>query len=196
MATNWKQLYAKRIGAENQLKRILPNINNNSGIYIFWRFDEIGNKVVYIGQAKKLLQRLVSHLLGYSQHIDISLKKRKLKPNGEWFVDYYECPENELDNCEKAEIKKAMDNHYILYNVTAGGQGEGKTDINERKPTKTYTDGLKQGYENCHKYINELFKYFDFRIKENYKTKDGSYSKVSLRKYEEFIGFIKNESTD
>ena len=49
------------------------------GQFIILRTDENGFKFAYIGQARKsILQRLASHLVGFNQHIDLSLRKHKL----------------------------------------------------------------------------------------------------------------------
>ena len=156
-------------------------IPETSGIYIFAR-KENGFKYAYVGQAKHLLTRIAEHLQGW-QHIDKSIKTHGLKtesnPNG-YTIRWQEFPEDRLDNEEQYYIKLMANAGYQLRNVTAGGQGQGKFDIAERKPPKTYREGLKQGEINALRRVKELFdKYLDFDIKE-------PCNKVKQRKKEEF----------
>ena len=70
---NYKQVYAVQRKYKEQLLKVNPDLNDESGIYFLTR-EEDGFKYAYIGQAKHILQRLCSHMTGY-QHIDLSLKK-------------------------------------------------------------------------------------------------------------------------
>ena len=107
---------AKAIEQENKkrLLKINPQLNDESGIYILTRKDENGFKFAYIGQALHILSRLASHMVGYKQHIDLSLKKHKLysesNPCG-WKVDYMNVPIDQLDEQEKdlKEQQKKLD---------------------------------------------------------------------------------------
>ena len=68
---------------------------------------------------------------------------------------------------------------YQLRNKTAGGQGEGKFEIGEIKPRKTYHDGIKQGYLNAQREVSKLFEKnltFSINGKEN-KNKQKAYDK-------------------
>lgn len=181
---NYRQLYAKKKMCENRLKLACNGINNESGIYILTREDNDGLHA-YIGQAKHLIDRLSSHLMGYSQRIDISLKKRGFAYEyfGGWELSFINCSIEELDEYERKYIKHYQELGYKLYNITSGGQNEGKTDINERKPTKTYRDGLKQGYSNCIKEIQPLLVYLDIKVKKN--------NKISQRMLEKFEKILK-----
>lgn len=140
---------AKAIEQKNK-KRLLeinPKLDDNSGIYFLTRVDENGIKYAYIGQAKHILTRLAQHLVGY-QHIDLSLKKHGLhlgdNPYG-WNIGFLLFPLSELDEKEQYYIKMYAQNGYQLRNKTAGGQGEGKSQINEYRPEKGYRDGILQG---------------------------------------------------
>ena len=132
-----------------------------SGIYIFTRDDETGLKFAYVGQAKKVLTRLAQHLCDCAQHIDLSLKNRKFRtrenPYG-WSVTAFYCAERELDEKEREWIKKFADAGYQLYNKTAGGQNAGKVGIAPNKPSKGYQDGLRKGYENARRFVQDLFR--------------------------------------
>ena len=51
MATNYRQLFAMQKKYETMLKKVNPNLNNDSGIYVFTRVDENGFKYAYPGQS-------------------------------------------------------------------------------------------------------------------------------------------------
>lgn len=194
---NLKQVYAKKQASIKRILTICPDIPRTSGIYIFYRTDENGIKYAYVGQAKHLLDRCASHLLGY-QHIDLSLKKHGLKsaenPYG-YELHYILFPESELDIKEREYIQKVALKGYQLRNATLGGQDEGKI-VTDMKPTKGYHDGLKQGYENCKEEIKEFFdKYLDYSVKEcDYShKKDGSIKEIYLRKLNEFKEMLEND---
>lgn len=173
-----EQLYKKK------WLQLEPQLNENSGIYILTRTDENGIKYAYVGQAKHILSRLAQHLLGY-QHIDLSLRKHGLwAENNIYGWDIKEpiyCPEEILDDTERANILKYAGLGYQLRNKTAGGQGEGKSGIDDNKPAKGYYDGKKQGYKDCQEYIKGLAKYLTFTAKSG---------KIAERKEKEFRSFI------
>ena len=191
---------AKAIEQENK-KRLLklnPKLNDKSGIYFLLREDENGFKYAYIGQSVGVLTRLASHMSGYEQHIDKSLKAHKLydkekNPYG-WRVEFLNFPENQLDEKEKYYIKLYADKGYQLRNVSVGGQGSERDSgtIGERKPPKGYRDGIKQGYKNASKEISHLF---DLHL--DYKTKSDNPNKnqeKALHKLEEFLNYHKGDS--
>ena len=206
MPTNWKKIYAMKKQAEEKLLKVAPKLTNDSGIYILTRNDESGLKFAYIGQAKHLIDRLTSHLNGYSQRIDISLKKRgfydeKQKPYG-WKLDYLFTLENELDEYEQLKIKEYALQGYQLYNKTSGSQSQGKVGIADGTSNKGYRDGLKQGYENCLKDIRVYFeKYLDYSTKQKpqcfKKHKEGSVvrelKEIYQRKYREFRDLLEGK---
>lgn len=175
----------------NRILAVNPHITNNSGIYFLTRADEDGINYFYIGQSVHCLQRLASHLIGY-QHIDLSLKKRGLyspesNPFG-WNVNMIEYPQNELDKWEQYWILMYTKKGYqCRYNKTAGGQGEGKEQINEYRPARGYRDGLEQGRKNASKEISALFeKYLTVSIKN-----PGRYADAALKKFKDFLDFYK-----
>lgn len=190
MAVNYKQVYAKKQATIKKILEICPNIPRSSGIYVFHRIDENGIKYAYVGQAKHLLDRCASHLLGY-QHIDLSLKKHGLKstdnPYG-YELHYFNYEENVLDEMERKYINKCAREGWQLRNATLGGQDSGKVII-EQKAAKGYRDGLAQGYKNAKKEIVELFaKYLVAQI-------DGKPNKIKERKLNEFKEWLKNEDS-
>ena len=172
-------------------------LNETPGIYILTRVnpptkDGTQKKYVYIGQAIKVVERLAGHFVSFAQRIDISLKTRGLwypsNPYG-WKIDVYYCNEDELDQKEREFIKAAQEQGYELYNITSGGQDEGKEDINQRQAGKGYRDGLSQGYSNCLKDIKELFdKYLDYDVKRNESSlkKNGDVKEIYYKKYDDF----------
>lgn len=184
----------KAIEQENK-KRLLklnPKLNDKSGIYFLLREDENGFKFAYIGQAKSVLQRLASHLVGYEQHIDLSLRKHKLysedNPYG-WRVEFLNFPESQLDEKEKYYIKLYADNGYQLRNVSIGGQGGNRDSgsIGERKAPKGYLQGIQQGRKNLAK---ELFNIAEKHLKIEIRA-DKANNKVSQKQYEKFKELLK-----
>lgn len=151
---------AKAIEKQNKefMKTINPQLDDKSGIYIFTRIDEEGIKYAYIGQAKHILTRLAQHLTGY-QHIDLSIKKHgwcsDQNPYG-WKVGYLKYPEDELDEKEQYYIKAYALKGYQLRNKTAGGQGQGKTQIDAYRPAKGYRDGIAQGKKTLARELSHI----------------------------------------
>ena len=177
---------AKAIEAKNK-KRLLvlnPNLDEGSGIYFLVRKDENGIKYAYIGQAKHLLTRLAQHLSGY-QHIDLSLKKHGLYSSENiygWKIGFLHFQISELDFMEKKFIQMYSNNGYQLRNKTAGGQGEGKTQIDDYRPAKGYRDGIAQGRKNLAKELTNIRdKHLCISLKEEKKN-----NKVSIKAFEKF----------
>lgn len=177
----------KAIEAKNRarLLGVNPKLNDNSGIYFLTREDEDGFKYAYIGQARKILNRLVGHLNGY-QHIDLSLKKHGLYSKTNvfgWKVNFLNFPIEQLDAKEQEYIKKYALNGYQLRNKTSGSQGEGKRGIDDNKPAKGYWDGVRQGYKNAAREVAGYFdKYLEVAIKKPCK-----YADKALDKFKEFL---------
>jgi hypothetical protein len=185
---------AKAIESENRkrLLKINPKLNDRSGIYFLLREDENGFKFAYVGQAKSVLQRLASHLVGYEQHIDLSLRKHKLysedNPYG-WRVEFLNFPESQLDEKEKYYIKLYADNGYQLRNVSIGGQGGNRDSgsIGERKAPKGYLQGIQQGRKNLARELSNIAeKHLKIEIRE-----DKANNKVSQKQYEKFLNLLK-----
>ena len=187
MGTNWRQLKAIESKNKQRILAVCPDVNDESGIYILTRYES-GFKYAYVGQAKRLLTRLVQHLSGYQQHIDLSIKKHGLysdtNPTG-WQIEYANCPEEQLDNNERLLISDYANRGYQLRNKTAGGQDGGKFGIADNRPAKGYHDGLQQGYENARKEIKHLFDlYLTAVITANKPTKR---HENALQKFYDFI---------
>ena len=188
---------AKAIEKQNK-KRLLavnPKLNERSGIYFLIRTNEQGFKFAYIGQARSVLQRLASHLSGYKQHIDLSLKSHGLysedNPYG-WRVEFLNFPEDELDEKEKFYIKKYADAGYQLRNVSVGGQGSERDSgqIGERKPPKCYMQGVLQGKKVLARDLSYIAdKYLIIDLKDEYKGK-----KVPERQFEKFKDLMNEDS--
>ena len=177
---------AKAIEAKNT-KRLLaidPYLDEGSGRYFLVRKDENGIKYAYIGQAKHLLTRLAQHLSGY-QHIDLSLKKHGLYSSENiygWKIGFLHFQISELDFMEKKFIQMYSNNGYQLRNKTAGGQGEGKTQIDDYRPAKGYRDGIAQGRKNLAKELTNIIdKHLCISLKEEKKN-----NKVSIKAFEKF----------
>lgn len=191
---------AKAIEQENKkrLLKVNPKLNDESGIYFLLREDENGFKFAYIGQARHIISRLASHLVGYEQHIDLSLRKHKLydkekNPYG-WRVEFLNFPENKLDEKEKLYIKLYADKGYQLRNVSLGGQGENRASgsIGERKAPKGYREGILQGRKNLAKELSNIAeKHLKIEIRE-----DKANNKVSQKQYEKFMDLLKVGEVD
>jgi hypothetical protein len=185
---------AKAIDRENK-KRLLevnPNLDEQSGIYFLTREDENGFKFAYIGQAKHLLTRLAQHLVVKKKkppHIDLSLNKHGLYTYGNpygWKVNFIHYPEILLNEMEKKWIKEYALKGYQLRNKTAGGQDEGKTQINEYRPAKGYRDGIQQGKKML---ARELRHIIDKHLVVSLKP-EKSANKVSQNALEKFNGLL------
>ena len=137
---------AKAIQRQNiqRLKKLNPDIDNKSGIYFLTRNEP----QIYIGQARHLDERLASHLSGYEQHIDRSLKAHGLysedNPYG-YKVNFLHYPESKLDEMEQYYIQLYAEKGWSLKNKPAGSQGAGKVKIADLEPAKGYRDGIKAG---------------------------------------------------
>ncbi len=185
---NNRQNIAKVKAVEQKNKKRLlvvnPKLDDKSGIYFLTRVDENEIKYAYIGQAKHILTRLAQHLTSY-HHIDLSLKKHGLhssdNPYG-WKIGFMHFPLSELDEKEQYYIKMYAQNGYQLRNKTAGGQGEGKQQIDEYRPQKGYRDGILQGKKTLARELSSIIsKHLTVRLKEG---KQGN--KVSEKQFEKF----------
>lgn len=194
---NYKKIYAIEKSNRERLLKVNPNLDDKSGIYFLTRTDEDGISYFYIGQAIKILQRMCSHLTGY-QHIDLSLKKRGFysvdNPYG-WQINFIHYPKDELDQMEQYWILQYTKKGYqCRYNKTAGGQGEGKEKINEFKASKTYRDGLKQGYKNASREVSHLFElHLDYKTKSDKPSKN---QQKAIDKFDKFLNFYKGGDTN
>ena len=196
---NYKQLYAIKKKRKEQIQKLNPHIIDASGIYVFYRTKEDGKLGVYVGQAtKSMLERCANHLDGYKSknpsHIDKSLKAHGLfsdeNPFG-WKIGVYcYCSANVCNQLEKQAIELYRKKENCeRYNVTIGGQDEGKVDFQERsqEKLKRYKNGKAQAKKEILENVRTFFeKYLDFVIK-------GKPNKIKERKFKEFEEMIKGE---
>ena len=164
-----------------RLKKLNPDIDSKSGIYFLTRNEP----QIYIGQARHLDERLASHLSGYEQHIDRSLKAHGLysedNPYG-YKVNFLHYPKSKLDEMEQYYIQLYAEKGWALKNKTAGSQGVGKVKIADFKPAKGYMDGLKQGRKNLAKELSHIIdKHLTVQLRE-----DKQNNKVSQKALEKF----------
>lgn len=74
----------------------------------------------------------------------------------------------------------------MLHEAVESGGTTGKTDINERKPARSYRDGVKQGERNVIKKVAHLF---DKHLKAVYKAdKPSKNAEKAMAKFNEIIG--------
>lgn len=189
---NPRQRYAIEAKNRKRLLEVNPCLTDESGIYFLTRTDENGFRYAYIGQAVHILQRLAQHLVGY-QHIDLSLKKHGLyaddNPYG-WKIGFLNFPKSELDKQEQHYIKVYADSGYQLRNKTSGSQGEGKSKIDEYRPTKGYRDGLRQGKINLARELSSIAeKHLRIELREDKRG-----NKVSERQLDKFMELINADS--
>ena len=188
---NYSQLFTIQKRLESQLRIICPNIDHRSGIYFYTRHEE-DKSFAYIGKSVDVLQRNVSHLQGYAQRIDVSLKKRGFYSDSNklgWKLSVIYFAPSILDEKEQYYIKMYQENGYELYNKESGGT-KGKTIINERKSPKTYSDGLKQGYLKAQKEVKKLFD------KNLVYSINGTTNKNKEKSFKKFTDFISNNESD
>ena len=178
---------AKAIQRQNiqRLKKLNPAIDNKSGIYFLTRNEP----QIYIGQARHLDERLASHLSGYEQHIDRSLKAHGLysedNPYG-YKVNFLHYPESKLDEMEQYYIQLYAEKGWSLKNKTAGSQGAGKVKIADFKPAKGYRDGISQGRKSMAKELSHII---DTHLTVSLKPEKQN-NKVSQRAFEKFKGLL------
>ncbi len=181
---NYKKIYAIEKANKKRILKANSGVTEDSGIYILTRYDS-GFKYAYIGQAKKLLTRLASHLKGY-QHIDLSIKKHGLYSVENltgWRIITIKYDISELDDKEQEYILLYANKGYQLRNKTSGSQGKEKQNIVDTQ-RKGYQQGLKNGYENARKDLQKWFKYL--------KAEPLKDSKLNERMLEKFNDFIEN----
>ena len=183
---DYRQIYARKAECEKKILEVCPYCPNTSGIYFLTR-EEDGFRFAYIGQAKRLMERLASHLSGY-QHIDLSLKKHGFFEKGNlggYKVGYLEFPESVLDEKEQYYIKKYANAGYQMKNATVGGQGEGKKSLENGRPNRGYYDGLAMGEKRARRFIADLFdKHLIVDTKKQPPTK---LQEKALQKFMDFI---------
>lgn len=177
----------KRREEENKRQFLALNqkLTETSGIYILYR-EENGIKYAYVGQAKHILTRLAQHMSGF-QHIDRSLKKHGLysreKPFG-YRVAFTEYPIEQLDNAEREWIKKLAGLGYQLRNHTIGGQDNGKSGMDNQKPSRGYHDGLSQGRKSLAKELRHII---DTHLEIKLRNENNKISQKALAKFWELL---------
>ena len=185
---NYKDIFNKKEEAIKTLLKVCPQISHRSGIYFLLR-EDLDGKFGYIGQSEtSLLERMCSHLIGYQQHIDVSLKKRgfysEVNPSG-WKLNVLYYPRADVDRWERHWIGEYRKAGYTLYNIESGGT-DGKTIIGERKPPKTYRDGLAQGRKNL---AREIAHIVDTHLEISLKKE----TKISQKALQKFYDLLKGE---
>ena len=191
---NPRQRYAIDQKNKQRLLKLNPNLDNKSGIYILTR-EENGIKYGYVGQAVKILNRMISHLSGY-QHIDLSLKKHGLydaqkNPNG-WKLGFLHYPEDKLDEMEQHWIREYANAGYQMRNKTTGSQGVCKSQMDDYKPAKGYRDGIKQGRKNLAKELLHIIeKHLIVAIKP-----EKAHNKVSQDQFAKFWDLLNTDERE
>lgn len=192
MPSDFRKIKAIERENKKRLLEISPDLDEDSGIYFLTRIDENGIKYAYIGQAKHILTRLAQHLVGF-QHIDLSIKKHGFyaddNPYG-YKIGFLKFSESELDRKEQQYIRAYANYGYQLRNKTAGGQCEGKNQIDEYRPQKGYRDGIKQGKKSL---ARELSHIIDTHLTVELRP-EKAHNKVSQRAFEKFKELLDERS--
>jgi hypothetical protein len=189
---NYKQVFAKKKKNEETIKKLCPKAIHTAGIYFIHR-EQDGFRFGYVGLAtKSLLSRLADHLNGYSQHIDLSIRKFGLydeikNPYG-YKIDILQyCKPNECNDLEQYYIKKYANDGYQLRNSTSGSQGKGKQGIVENKSPKNYRQGVAYGELKTKRKVKEYFdKYLCYYMQEPINV-------IRNRKYNEFKEWLESD---
>jgi hypothetical protein len=145
-------------------------------------------KHAYIGKAVDICERSCSHITAYAQRIDKSIKSRgfysELNPSG-WKLNVLYYPKAELDKWEQYWIDRYRKEGVELYNVESGGT-DGKTIIGERKPPKSYREGIAQGRKSLAKELKHIITTHHFEIKPE---KDNKITQKALAKFWELLNY-------
>lgn len=187
LITNYKKLFSTQYEIKKQLKILCPELDDKPGIYFWFREDHEG-KHIYIGQTTtSLFDRSISHCMGYTQRLDISIKKRGFYSQENklgWQLKIMHSPIEELNEKEKYYIDLYVKLGYDVYNIESGSK-VGKCDIADRKEGRGYHDGLKQGYTNAQKKVANWFeKSLNYSIKGKPNTN-------KQKAYDRFTEFLK-----
>lgn len=184
---NYRQIYARKAECEKRIKEVCPDCPNRPGIYAFYRTDpDTHIRFAYIGQARSLISRIAQHLQEYD-HLALSLKKRGIynkeeNPHG-WMIRYIECSPEDLDEKETEFIKQWADAGFQLLNKTGGSQSDGKVVFDNKRQSKTYREGLAQGYLNARR---EVAHWFSLHLNVSMK-KPTKNAEKALNKFLDFI---------
>lgn len=186
---NLRKAKAVEVSNKKRLLKVNPKLDDKAGIYILWRTETHG----YVGQSKGILTRLAQHMVGYEQHIDLSMKAHGLyseENKGGYKIDFFHCPISELDEKEREYIQKAIDAGWIIKNKTGGGQDEGKEKIADYRPAKGYYDGIKQGRKTLAKDLKHII---DTHLQVSLKPEKQN-NKVSIKALEKFNTLLDEDS--
>lgn len=190
MNSNFRKAKAIEQKNKERLLKANPELNEDSGIYFLTRTDELGIRHAYVGLAHHVLTRLAQHLSNY-QYIDNSIRKHGLyseeNPYG-YKVNFLNCLENELEEKERYYITQYSLNGYQMKNRDTGG-GAGKKEIGDRKPPKTYREGIQAGKKSLARELSSIAeKHLKIEIRDDKKN-----NKISQRQFEKFKELLSEE---
>lgn len=196
LITDYRKLFGTQDTIKKQLKILCPELDDKPGIYFWYREDHEG-KHIYIGIATiSMLERSISHCMGYKQRLDISIKKRGFYSKENklgWQLKIMYKPVEELDALEQYYINKYVELGYDVYNISGGGQHDRAEDINERKEGRGYHDGLKQGEMNARR---EVAHWFDISLDYSIKGKPNLNKQKAYDRFTEFIKIEKENNQE
>lgn len=195
---NWKKVFYTKKEIRDNLKKICPTMDNESGIYFFTRIDEDGSKQAYIGKALHLFDRTISHLKYQNQHIDASLIKRGFysenNPYG-WKLNFLHFPARQLDEKERYYIEQYQKAGIVLYNIESGGS-LGKIDIQERKLGKGYYEGIARGKKSLAEDLKHIIDlYLTIELKKTGQRAENALNKFWELLNTDYMEELKNKKT-
>lgn len=142
------------------LLQLYPELKDEPGIYILTRKDQYDIKYCYVGQSKIVLSRMIQHLLGNKQQIDMALSFRGLYDAVKCQYGYHlgvkYCDEADLDRLERKYILEYARCGYQVLNRTFGGQGKGKELFGDKKPASDFTKGIAEGRKGMAQEVSEI----------------------------------------
>ena len=193
MNSNFRKAKAIEQKNKERLLKANPELNEDSGIYFLTRTDELGIRHAYVGLAHHVLTRLAQHLSNY-QYIDNSIRKHGLyseeNPYG-YKVNFLNCLETELEEKERYYITQYSLNGYQMKNRDTGG-GAGKQEIGDRKPPKTYREGIQAGKKSLARELSSIAeKHLKIEIRDD--KKNNKISQKQFRKFKELLSEGNNE---
>ena len=103
-------------------------------------------------------------------------------------MNFLNCLENELEEKERYYITQYSLNGYQMKNRDTGG-GAGKQEIGDRKPPKTYREGIQAGKKSLARELSSIAeKHLKIEIRDDKKN-----NKISQRQFEKFKELLSEE---
>jgi hypothetical protein len=102
------------------------------------------------------------------------------------------CLAEECDEKEQLYIRQYADDGWQLKNVEIGGKS-GKTDMNERKPSKGYREGLINGRKKA---LKEVAKFFEKNLTYQMREPINKTKQNALKKFESMLAEVDESNSE